>query len=145
MPAHHAEDKPAVGPSSGPPRHSGCCGFPSALPLSAVVHEEALPSYSSSRYVQSQADAIRTISNTVDGLSAELRQVSIQMHDNPEIGWKEFKTAELLSGYMEKQEGWRVTRKAYGTETGWEAVFQHGQGGRTIGVSCVHSELGLSD
>jgi metal-dependent amidase/aminoacylase/carboxypeptidase family protein len=56
------------------------------------------------------------------------------MHDTPELGWVEFKTSKLLSEYIESH-GFKVTRQAYGTETGFEAVFQHGQGGRTIGFN----------
>lgn len=41
---------------------------------------------------------------------------------------------KLLSDFMEHQ-GWKVTRSAYGTETGFEAVFEHGHGGKTIGFN----------
>lgn len=93
--------------------------------------EDSLPAYSTD---YAGSDALKTISDAVDKLSASLREISIQMHDNPEIAWKERKTAELLSGFMENMPGWTVKRHVYGTETGWEASFQQGHGGRVIGV-----------
>lgn len=100
--------------------------------ITAGIVDLSLPAYSA---IYSGSDALSTINASLDILSKDLRQVSLDMHDHPEIAWKEVQTAKLLSGFMEKQPGWKVKRSVYGTETGWEAVFVHGSGGRTIGIN----------
>lgn len=115
---------------------SCACAFPHVEPVPG--HASLLPPAYADLYHKS--DALSTISRTVDELSDGLRKVSVQMHKNPEILWQEFETAKLLSGYMEDQ-GWKVTRGAFGTETGWEAVFEYGNGGKTIGFN---SEVSLN-
>ena len=100
--------------------------------ITAGMADLSLPAYSA---IYSGSDALSTINASLDALSKDLRQVSLDMHDHPEIAWKEVQTAKLLSGFMEKQPGWKVKRSVYGTETGWEAVFVHGSGGRTIGIN----------
>lgn len=42
--------------------------------------------------------------------------------------------SSALCDFMEKK-GFKVTRHAYGLETAWEAVFEYGKGGRTIGFN----------
>lgn len=114
---------------------SSCaCAFPSTATISHDA-TSVPPAYAD---IYHKSDALSTISTTVDELSDSLRKVSLQMHGNPEIRWEEHKTMKLLSDFMEKQ-GWKVKRGAYGVETGFEAVFQHGQGGKVIGFN---SEVG---
>lgn len=116
-------------------RASSCaCAFPHTTP--AMVDPSSLPPAYGDLYHKS--DALSTISKVVDELDSSLREVSVKMHDNPEIRWQEHETMKLLAGYMDKQ-GWKVKTGVYGTETGFEAVFQHGQGGKVIGFN---SEVG---
>lgn len=119
-----------IQPASSHNATSCACAFPHVEPVAG--HASLLPPAYADLYHKS--DALSTISKTVDELSDGLRKVSVQMHKNPEIRWEEYETARLLSGYMEDQ-GWKVTRSAYGTETGWEAVFEHGTGGKVIGFN----------
>lgn len=112
--------------------HSCACSYPSEMPPNATNDSVQLPSYSA---IYKDSDGLSTINASLDALSEDLRKVSVSMHNNPEIAWKEVKTAKLLSDFMEKQEGWKVRRSVYGTETGWEAVFVNGKGGKTIGVN----------
>ena len=133
------QDKPAPARSAvmtekhqHPTGQSCACSYPSAMPLNATSDSVQLPSYSA---VYAGSDGLSTINASLDALSSDLAKVSAAMHDNPEIAWKEVKTAKLLSDFMEKQQGWKVRRSVYGTETGWEAVFVNGNGGKTIGVN----------
>ena len=110
----------------------------STLTVSHVAESEQLPSYASTS--SRTSDGYRIISDAVEKLSGQLRQVSMQMHDHPEIAWKEVETGKLLSGFMAGMPGWSVKRSgAYGTKTGWEASFTQGTGGRTIGVGSTFS------
>ncbi|KAI9216441.1 hypothetical protein BC828DRAFT_441450 [Blastocladiella britannica] len=71
----------------------------------------------------------RAIRDTVDAtihsdLNAALRDLSVQIHGHPELGYQEFIASELLSNYMEAQ-GFAVTREAFELETAFVAVFRH--------------------
>jgi len=46
---------------------------------------------------------------------------------------------DVYTDFMEKK-GFEVTRKFH-LETAWKAVFQHGQGGRVIGINSEVSSL----
>lgn len=126
---------PHAASSSTEKHHSGnscACSFPEVDPSRwTLAGNEALPRYDA---LYTGSDGLRTIAKAVEDLSPSLRDLSVKMHDNPELGWVEFETSKLLSEYIESH-GFKVTRKAYGTETGFEAVFQHSEGGRTIGFN----------
>lgn len=62
-------------------------------------------------------DFLHHISAYVDALSAELRDVSLEIHDHPELQYKEFHAHDTLTRYMERRTGWRVVRSAYGIDT----------------------------
>jgi hypothetical protein len=110
--------------------HNCACSFPAIEPNFDA--SSTLPAYAD---IYHHSDALSTISQYVDSISTDLRKVSVAMHSNPEPKWEEYETLKLLAGFMEKQQGWKVKRGAYGCETGFEAVFQHGSGGRVIGFN----------
>ena len=113
-----------------PKNHAGCaCSFPAGNP-GDWIQNASLPKYEAD---YNKLDSLHTLEKNVDKLSPSLRKISLQMHDTPELAWVEYKTSKLLSEYIESY-GFHVNRNAYGTETGFEAIFEHGQGGRTIGV-----------
>lgn len=99
----------------------------------------APPSYPSITQSQSQKptevnEEIISIEETIKSLNKELRILSLKIHDNPEIAWKEFKTSDLCCTYLESK-GFKVVRSAFGLETAWEASFEFGNGGRVIGFN----------
>ncbi|POY72166.1 hypothetical protein BMF94_4803 [Rhodotorula taiwanensis] len=53
----------------------------------------------------------------------DLRKVSMSIHDRPEVGWEEYHAHKVLTDFMDKQDGFKVTRHAYDLETAWSAVF----------------------
>lgn len=112
---------------------------PEAIAAAMQASHSALPAYSSSPYSSSSSDDnhLSVIASYIESISAQLREVSSEMHDNPEIAWKEVKTAKLLSDFMEKQSGWKVKRGVYGTKTGWEASWTSpaGKNGKVIGFN----------
>ncbi|CDS12180.1 hypothetical protein LRAMOSA04375 [Lichtheimia ramosa] len=79
------------------------------------------------------------IDNTINGLDRELRQISLQIHDNPELGNREYKAYALLTDYLEKK-GFKVTHKAVGLETAFMAEFSNGPG-RRVGFCCEYDGL----
>ncbi|BGP57307.1 hypothetical protein JCM8202_001681 [Rhodotorula sphaerocarpa] len=59
----------------------------------------------------------------VRDLEGDLRRLSMSIHDQPELGWNEHHAHQVLTDFMEAQQGFSVTRHAYDLETAWSAVF----------------------
>ncbi|KAG0035405.1 hypothetical protein BGZ82_005297 [Podila clonocystis] len=68
-----------------------------------------------------QDEFAKTVHLAIEAASAELRAVSLQLHDNPELGYQEYKAHALLTDYLEKK-GFAVQRSAYGLETAFVAT-----------------------
>lgn len=62
-----------------------------------------------------------------------------QIHDNPELGNREYKAYALLTDYLEKK-GFKLTHKAVGLETAFMAEFSNGPG-RRVGFCCEYDGL----
>ncbi|MFN8506623.1 MAG: M20 family metallopeptidase [Dehalococcoidia bacterium] len=80
----------------------------------------------------------RKAKERIDAISADLRQVSLSIHENPETNWQEHHAHKVLTGYLEA-EGFHVERGAFGMETAFRAVA--GQGGPVIAVMCEYDAL----
>ncbi|KAK6003377.1 hypothetical protein QM012_001222 [Aureobasidium pullulans] len=68
---------------------------------------------------------LSTISTYIDHLSPELRRLSLLIHDNPELNYKEYKAYVLLVEFFKGLEGWEVEEKACGIDTALIAVFDN--------------------
>jgi amidohydrolase len=77
-------------------------------------------------------------SAAIDAASAELRQVSLSIHANPELGFEERHAHEVLTDLLDAH-GFAVERGAYGVETAFKAVA--GNGGPVIAVLCEYDAL----
>jgi len=80
------------------------------------------------------------ISSFVDEIADELWLVNKKIHDNPELGFKEWIAHKALTQFMEAQPGWSVARSAYGMETAWVAVFDTGKKGPVVSFNV---EMGM--
>ncbi|KAJ7253038.1 hypothetical protein B0H12DRAFT_1117157 [Mycena haematopus] len=78
-------------------------------------------------------DILKTIEHTIKALDGELRQLSLDIHSHPELGFEEYRTHDVLTAFMANH-GFQVT-KHYHLETAWLAAFSNGTGGRTIGIN----------
>ncbi|KAG1903599.1 uncharacterized protein F5891DRAFT_1017195 [Suillus fuscotomentosus] len=99
-------------------------------------------------------DILNVIETTLDGLSGELRALSLDIHDHPELKFEEKYAHNAYTAFMEKHD-FTVT-KNYLLETAWVATYIHGQGGRVLGVNsemdalpgighaCGHNLIGIS-
>jgi metal-dependent amidase/aminoacylase/carboxypeptidase family protein len=63
---------------------------------------------------------------------------SVQIYDNPEIAFEEYIAHDTICKYLEDQ-GFQVTRKAYGVETAFEVLY--GQGGRLVSINAEYDAL----
>ncbi|KAI8146365.1 hypothetical protein BJV82DRAFT_601512 [Fennellomyces sp. T-0311] len=80
------------------------------------------------------------ITSTINNLDAELRDLSIKIHDNPELGYKEYKASRLLEDYLE-QKGFRVTREASGMPTAFIAEYSNSSSGRRVAFCSEYDAL----
>lgn len=82
----------------------------------------------------------QVIDNTINEHDKILREISLKIHDNPELGNKEYKAFKLLSDYLES-EGFTVKRGVVGLETAFTAEYTNGKPGRRIGFCSEYDAL----
>ncbi|CEI95746.1 hypothetical protein CU097_009653 [Rhizopus azygosporus] len=82
----------------------------------------------------------QSITETIKHLDKELRDISLKIHDDPELGNQEFHAHELLTDYLEKK-GFKVTRNAVGLSTAFIAEFSNSKSGRRVGFCCEYDAL----
>ncbi|KAH7096397.1 hypothetical protein BKA62DRAFT_719801 [Auriculariales sp. MPI-PUGE-AT-0066] len=81
-------------------------------------------------------DAFRkTVDDAMAKANDVLRALNVEIHDHPEIMWKEKHTHDVLTQFMDNQGGWTVTRYYLGLGTAWRAGWSSGKDGRVIGVN----------
>jgi len=78
-------------------------------------------------------EILETIESTIISLDDELRTLSLDIHDHPEVRWEEHRTHDVLTEFMQNK-GWAVT-KHHHLPTAWEARFTCGTGGPILGVN----------
>ncbi|CAG8445720.1 16004_t:CDS:10 [Funneliformis mosseae] len=77
----------------------------------------------------------------IDDKSSELRSISLKIHENPELAYKEKFAHGLLVKYLQDQ-GFNVTPSAYGLETAFVAEFQSKAGrGRVVSFNSEYDAL----
>jgi len=99
-------------------------------------------------------DVLETIEARIKELNEELRELSLDIHDHPELGFEEYHAHDVYTAFMETH-GFKV-EKHFHLQTAWRATFEHGSGGRTIGINsemdalrgighaCGHNLIGMS-
>ncbi|KAF8522907.1 amidohydrolase [Hysterangium stoloniferum] len=98
---------------------------------------EPLPPYSSCTNVGTHslsANVLETMEAKVDELNDDLRNLSLLIHDHPELMFQEKFAHDTLTTYMAAQ-GFTVTPHYLGLETAWRASFKNGTGGPVLGVN----------
>ena len=86
-------------------------------------------------------DFLSEIDSFVDELHTPLWPLNKSIHENPELAFEEHKTHDALTNFMVSQEGWKVTKSAYGMETAWVASYDGVSKGRTVSFN---AEMGMS-
>jgi metal-dependent amidase/aminoacylase/carboxypeptidase family protein len=80
------------------------------------------------------------ISGFIDDIASELWKINKTIHDNPELGYKEFIAHKTLTSFMAKRHGWKVTPSAYGLATAWVAVFDTRKKGPVVSYNVEMGE-----
>ncbi|KAF9281046.1 hypothetical protein BGZ88_011845 [Linnemannia elongata] len=79
----------------------------------------------------------------IEGVSSELRAISLKLHEDPELSYEEHRAHALLTDYLEKK-GFEVKRKAYGLDTAF--VARAGNSDKvTIGICSEYDALPSTD
>ncbi|KZM18622.1 uncharacterized protein EKO05_0000670 [Ascochyta rabiei] len=81
------------------------------------------------------------ISDYIDSITDDLSSINTEIHSNPELGYEEVKAHELLTSFMEEQEGWNVTRSVGNISTAFMAVFEGSSEGPTVGFNAEYDAL----
>lgn len=76
----------------------------------------------------------------VDSIANDLWPVNKAIHDNPELGYREYFAHKTLTKCMRSRAGWKVTPSAYGLETAWIAVYDSGRKGPVVSFN---AEMGV--
>ena len=79
-----------------------------------------------------------------NAISGSLRLLSLTIHDNPELNFKEYIAHEILTSFLKKQRGWKVTSSAYGLETAFVAVFDGGREGPVVSYNAEYGKFTIS-
>lgn len=90
---------------------------------------------------KTQDDYLIFVSKYIDSISELLRPISLKIHDNPELNYKEFIAHETLVNFMKTREGWKVTPSAYGIKTAFIAVYDSGKEGPVISYNAEYGRF----
>ncbi len=82
----------------------------------------------------------RLIIDTVDKSMEELEDIRTYLYENPEVGGEELKASALLTDTMEKH-GFDVTREILAIPYSFQAVYDSGREGASIGITCEYDAL----
>ena len=77
-------------------------------------------------------------SSCIDSCGEELRDLSREIWNNPEVDFKEYKAHEVLTNFLERK-GFSVERSYTGLETAFRATF--GSGRPNVCVICEYDAL----
>jgi amidohydrolase len=80
------------------------------------------------------------IQHALDGLAGELEALSRQIHDHPELGYKEIQACGWLSTFLEAK-GFEVERGVAGVPTAFRATVSGGGDGPTVAIMCEYDAL----
>lgn len=78
------------------------------------------------------------VRNEVDARRGQLRELSLKIHSNPELGFKEFKAVEWLTGYL-KENGFSVEQGVCDLPTAFRA--RYGEGSPAVAVIAEYDAL----
>src|SRR5690625_4284405 len=86
------------------------------------------------------ANEKQKIKDAVDKRDAELRDIALKIHANPELNFEEYKAANWLSEYLEEN-GFSVERGVEDLDTAFIGTWEGAPGGPTIGILAEYDAL----
>ncbi|KAG7104090.1 Peptidase M20 domain-containing protein 2 like [Verticillium longisporum] len=83
----------------------------------------------------------KAVSDYLDSVADDLWPLNKEIHDNPELGYEEVEAHNLLTSFMESQDGWNVTRSLGGIDTAFMAVFEGSGEGPVVSFNAEYDAL----
>lgn len=80
------------------------------------------------------------IQRAVNNRDSELRDLALKIHENPELGYKEYKAVEWITNYLEN-EGFSVDRGVADINTAFTAVWEGQSEGPTVAFLAEYDAL----
>lgn len=80
------------------------------------------------------------VSKYVDSISETLWPINTEIHDNPELQYEEVRAHDLLTSFLESQDGWNVTRSVYNISTAFTAVFKGNGDGPVVSFNAEYGK-----
>lgn len=105
-----------------------------ALGASTVAAQHPIPRNNS---ISPHFDAV---SEHVGSIEDDLWSINKEIHNNPQLGWEEENAHDLLTTYLESQDGWSVERSAYNFSTAFVAVFEGSGDGPIVSFNAEYGE-----
>ncbi|KFZ25238.1 hypothetical protein V502_00289 [Pseudogymnoascus sp. VKM F-4520 (FW-2644)] len=90
------------------------------------------------KYSTQDESIIDFIKQAIEEKDAVLHEINRKIHENPELGYEEFKAHDNVASLLESLD-YKVTRHAYGIQTALMAEF--GSGGRVIAFNAEYDAL----
>ncbi|KAH7398639.1 peptidase M20 domain-containing 2 [Phaeosphaeria sp. MPI-PUGE-AT-0046c] len=81
------------------------------------------------------------IDEYIENHAESLWELNSFVHNNPELAFDEYKAHDVLTEYMKAENGWRVTKSAYGLDTAWTAAYDSGRPGPTVSFNAEMDAL----
>jgi len=81
------------------------------------------------------------ISKKIDELSPALRQISLSIHDNPELNYKEYHAHDTLVSFFSGLDNWKVIPHAYNIPTAFIAIFDSKRPGPVVSFNAEYDAL----
>ena len=88
----------------------------------------------------SQDELFNFVSSHIDSISDAMRPLSLKIHDNPEVNYKEYIAHKTLTDFMKTRKGWKVTTSAYDIPTAFIAQYDSGKKGPVISYNAEYGE-----
>ncbi|KAI0643451.1 amidohydrolase [Trametes meyenii] len=122
--------------------HGWCCSHDAPLfDLTSPLDSEKPPAYDGGRFLP---EVVTTIEDKLKELSPELRKLSLDIWNHPEILWEEKYAHDRLTSFL-SEHGFAVTPHYLGLDTAFRAVFTHksssGRSAKESRVIGVNSEM----
>src|SRR5699024_7624792 len=76
-------------------------------------------------------DKKKKVSEEIENIDKILRSIALTIHENPELGYEEYKAVELLTNLLET-EGFRIERNVAGLDTAFIATYSEEKEGPKI-------------
>lgn len=105
-----------------------------------VVLSEAREGCENSRGSMLVEDLCSSIDRIVESYHDRLWALNTSIHNNSELAFKEYRTHDVLTEFMQSFPGWEVRKSAYGLDTAWVAEYDSGTQGPVVSFN---AEMGM--